>query len=250
MTLRAKCCWAGMGLFAVVGAVLLLFLSYPELPGGYRVRDLIEAPESRSASAFTRRWHARLRGFNAKATPEGENLVVLIGSSTLEGFPSSELLENPASIVNRAIGGEDLFHLLLRLDRDLPRSAGAWLLYLGAVDHHRDHRSPREIVGDARQVLGRLRHRAKTPIICIGVLPRRDPSPEESAGLEELHRLLGVACAELSATFISPLNTRLSSPQGLPSALSRDDFHLNQAGYRVLLDLLRARSETLFKLLR
>ena len=226
--------------FTALAALLLILLisSYPELPGGYRARDLLESREERGERLFERKWRARLRGF-ARQKP-GENSLILLGSSTLEGFPATHLLREPGTIVNRAIGGEDLEHLRRRLEQSLPKRAGGFILYLGAVDFYRDHRSPPQIAADAEAILGAIRRRFPlAPIALIGVLPSRKLDAQRLVQLRELHRLIEAQCRLHGVVFVSPLRAPLFEEGRLAPSLSRDSHHLNEAGYRVLLPWLR-----------
>lgn len=226
----------------VLGVLLAsyLVLAWFELvPGGWRLRNLVEPWPERRARREREHREERLEVFRAESAPPGA--VVFLGSSTIERFPLAECFPG-APALNRGVAFEPSRDLLERLEVGVPADAAGFVLYLASIDHRFEGRSPEEIAAALRRVASTLRDRHPgAPLAVLGLLAERDLGAAERRRLEAANAALRGTCGELGAVFVPTDRAPLTGEDGgLALELSTDDLHLSPEGYRVLAGWLRA----------
>ena len=230
----------GVGLAA--SAVLGLALSwYDALPGGWRLRALFGADQSRAAEERATHRAARLAAFEASAGGEVE--LLLLGSSTVERAGDSFLAAVDRRVANRGIGDEPVAALLERLDSMLgANSSGLVVLYAGSVDARRatgpngSWRDVDEIVEDTAAVLDRIAaHRDGARTLLLEVLPEtraRTPAGDRIPALNR--KLLRLADERTDVRYMRTWRPPRVEAGALAGPVAADRLHLNDAGYRTL----------------
>lgn len=218
-------------------ALGLLALAWNDvLPGGYRLRTLVEPETAREARERARHAAERMRAFALENEHAAPGSVVFVGSSTIERFPlDSNFPGKPC--INRGIASESARELADRVAGRLPRmNVGGLVLYTGAIDWREEGQRAGLVAERVELVLDRLRERAPgVPIALIGLLPERNMEPAEVARLSEANAALARLAQGRGIAFVSSLDTPITSRDGsLSEEFSRDDFHLDAQGYRYL----------------
>lgn len=161
--------------------------------------------------------------------------VVFIGDSITEGGIWDEWF--PDTLVsNRGIGAEVIDDLLVRLDTALDRPRAVFLLIgtndLGGGDRVED------VVARAKRLVEAIIERSgDAPVFVQSVMPRSAAFATDIAEMRSEYRQLITGYP--TARFVD-LVPALSSPDGvLRKDFSLDGVHLNGAGYRQWVEILR-----------
>ncbi len=218
-------------------ALGLLALAWHDfLPGGYRLRRLVEPDSAREARERVRHATERMREFARENERAAPGSIVFLGSSTIERFPL-EVSFPGKPCVNRGIASESARDLALSLPGRLPHARiDGIVVYTGAMDWRDEGQRAQLVAERVGQVLDRLVERAPgVPIALIGILPERNMEPAEVDRLSETNVALNVLCRERGFAFVSTHGTPITSRGGsLSEESSEDDFHLDAEGYRDL----------------
>lgn len=218
-------------------ALALLALAWGDfLPGGFRLRQLVEPDGAREARQRARHAAERMHDFaleNARAEPGS---IVFIGSSTIERFPLDASFPGKPCL-NRGIASESARELAERVAERLPHARlDGVVVYTGALDWREEGQRAGLVALRVGQVLDRLVERAPgVPIALIGILPERNMEPAEVDRLSETNDALSALCRARGFAFVSTIGTPITSRGGsLSEESSEDDFHLDAEGYRDL----------------
>jgi lysophospholipase L1-like esterase len=210
------------------------------LPGGWRLRGLVLPHAAREAGERARHLADRACAFAAEDVPPGA--VVFLGSSTIERFPLAAQFPG-RSCVNRGVAGARADELARHLDALLPRTRpAAIVLYAGGPDRLA---APLDVAGvlGAVERLARAVERAEpgVPVLLLGLLPNTGTSGAEAAARARIDAGLAELAARHGFQHLPLCAPPIAEPLGpLPEALSSDGLHLNERGYSVLADRLRA----------
>jgi hypothetical protein len=226
-------------LAALLGVGYLALAWFELVPGGWRLRNLVEPWPERRARREREYREERLAAFRAEASPTAP--VVFLGSSTIERFPLAELFPGAATL-NRGVAFEPSSLLLERLAIGVPEDAAGFVVYAASIDHRFEGRGPSEVAAALRRVVAGLRERhPRAPVAVLGLLSERGLDGAERARLEAANGALRAACEVEGATFVSTDRAPLTGPDGtLALALSTDELHLSREGYRVVAGWLLA----------
>ena len=237
-----------LALIALVLAVLLAVLSWNHLlPGGWFLRDLIEAPEIRERRLYKEHRQQRLALFR-----EDRELLrpttLFFGSSTIERFPLQHCFPGLRAL-NRGIGDEPIQDMMNRLEESLPAlgraQVKAGVVYLGAVDFRKGRVDQRQLLRHIEAFTQKLQTLVpKIELLLLGLLPGDDDDPRYSGQeLADLNRTLGSWAQDKGHAFFDLNRSPFRNDAGrLEASLAADRFHLNRAGYEKLAELLLAGS--------
>ena len=206
------------------------------LPGGWRLRTLLEPDSRRQAREDAAHLAERLAQFAREDPTIAPGSILFLGSSTIERFPLAQSFPGKPC-VDRGVANLSAIELLVNLPACLPRAPPAGVvLYTGVVDWRASHRDDSLLVERVAAVLDATRLELPgAPLLLLGLLPERSMPPDAVEALRRANgRLAGLAAAR-SIAFVDPARPPIADPSGsLAADLSTDDFHLNAEGYRSL----------------
>ncbi len=237
--------WVRAGLFvAAAGGVLAALALLDVIPGGWRLRTLIVPQSVQDQRRRAEHRADRLASFAEEPVPQPGG-TLFIGSSTIERFPTGDLLSGWAP-VNRGIGDEDLNGLEARaLETAVRLQPKVVVLYAGSVDTRRavddgTWTSPPAIVSRAGALASELLGlTCVEKVAVLGILPERETGPELRARLDAVNAGLAEVGEAPGIVFLPTGIPQLVDASGnLRPGVSADALHLNEAGYRTLAPLL------------
>lgn len=238
--LASASAWSGI---ALCGALALSWSGV--LPGGWRLRGLVEPHGVREARERALHLAARARGFDAEDRAARRGAVVFLGSSTIERCPLESLFPS-IRVLNRGVGGARARELAAHLDRLLdgvePR---AIVLYAGGPDRLEAPLAAEAVLASidelARAVCAR---EPGTPVLLLGLLPSTSTRGAEADALERIDRGIEAIARDRGLTYLRLRGSDLVGPtRGLWEGLSTDGLHLTPEGYVLLGQRLRAAPE-------
>lgn len=183
--------------------------------------------------------------------------VLFIGSSTIARFPLDDLFPDKPW---RNLGKPDESAVLLR-DRlaktDIPAPAGI-VLYAGSIDFRLEpHLSPKEVRERVEAVVDDLLKRfpklGMQAILLLEILPARKQTVAERDALDAVNRELAdlAAARHPDVKLLQTNRPPLVDQNGdLLESMSVDNFHLNEAGYRILAKWLQEDGGAVGQMLR
>jgi lysophospholipase L1-like esterase len=206
-------------------------------PGGWQLRAHFEDPSAQATRAESLHVLARLRAFAAEEPGAARGAVLLLGSSTIERWPTADTFPGKR-VLDHGLAGTSLERQERLFDACLPLSTPAGVvLYAGSLDL----RQPCEPLEQALARLPRLVQRLRVryghalPITLLGLLPARHMDEAARKSLAETNESLRVLARENALSFVPTDRPPLSGADDcLPESLSFDELHLNAEGYRVL----------------
>ncbi len=207
------------------------------LPGGWKLRSVFEDPAARSTRAESLHILERLRGFAAEEPGAARGAVLLLGSSTIERWPTAESFPGKR-VLDHGLSGVTLEREERLFDACLPGATPAGVvIYAGSIDL----RFPVEPFEQALARLPRLvqhlrvRYGHALPVTLLGILPARHMDEAAHKALADANESLRVLARENALSFVPTARAPLAGADGtLPESLSDDELHLNAEGYRVL----------------
>jgi len=219
---------------------LLIMSWFHWLPGGWFLRNLVEAPAHRAERLRLEHRADRLDEFQRQAGDESPGQVVFLGSSTIEFFPLDTCFPDKP-VVNRGIGEEPVRDLRARLRVSIPAKPASVVIYSGAVDFHTHGAPPEALTAEFHALLQALRRLAPgTPICILAILPGRNLTDSQVADLARANTALREAAEAGGQTFLDTSRPPIVTATGcLAASHSKDDWHLNGRGYEVLASWLR-----------
>ena len=221
---------------AGIGLALVLVLAWNDvLPGGFRLRGLVEPYAVQVRRAHLRARAERLADFERENPTVAPGSVAFVGSSTIERFPLDACFPGRAC-VGRGIGNEPATELLERLAASLPPvPLGGVVLYTGRVDFL-DGADAATVTARVDAVVRRLAElRPGVPVVLLGLLPERDQPAEVGERLARTNAALAGLARARGLAFVPTAREPLTRPDGsLSEDFSVDRLHLGPAGYRHL----------------
>ena len=181
--------------------------------------------------------HKKMRCEQFEALPKVPDRVVFLGDSITDGGIWDEWFPDLPN-QNRGIAGDTVGGVLDRLDSAIfePRAVS---LLIGTNDLSGLGRSHRvdDIADQMDEVLSRIRAMApNAPLFVNGVMPRSKALADQ---IEHLNVRYERLAAKRGAVFIDLWPSFVGTDRSLRKDLTGDGTHLNGAGYRVWVDILR-----------
>ncbi|MPM25188.1 hypothetical protein SDC9_71678 [bioreactor metagenome] len=178
----------------------------------------------------------RLTGY---PTPD----VLLIGSSSIQNWKTSESDLDPLSSVNVGIGGtvvRDWPPLLESLVT--PFHPRAVLVYIAANDLHNEHRDPEIVADELTALLADIHTALPDAILYYISVYATGAQPESRADEDALNSAMSALAKETDyMRYVDCAGALLGSDGAIRPALFRDDLvHLNDDGYRIWAQTIRA----------
>jgi len=242
-------CAAALGGVALCAALALSWAD--ALPGGWRLRGLVEPHAVRESRERALHLAARIRAFGAEDPAARRDAVVFLGSSTIERCPLDALFPGSRAL-NRGVGwarARDLAaHLDLLLAGVEPR---AIVLYAGGPDRVAAPLAVDEVLAAIGELARAVRAREPgTPVLLLGLLPSTGTRGPEAEALERIDRGIRRLAGELGVEHVPLRESDLVDPdQALRETLSTDGLHLTPEGYAILARRLRSAPEPFATLL-
>ncbi len=236
------------GVLAALGiasSAALALAWHDVLPGGWRLRGLVEPHALREARERALYLAQRVSAFRREGPDCTERAVVFLGSSTIERCPLPELFPGCRTL-NRGVAWARAAELARSVNVLLPSTEpAAIVLYAGGPDRVAAPLAVDVVLASVEQLAEAVRARApRTPVLLLGLLPgTHSPAAEVEAlaridaGLARIAEQRGFAHLRLSA---SPL---VDASGALVETLSTDGLHLTRTGYELLAESLRAAPE-------
>jgi len=210
---------------------------FDRAPCGWMLRSSFEDPSAQSARADSLHVLERLRAFAAEEPGAARGAVLLLGSSTIERWPTDSTFPGKR-VLDHGLAGTTLERQERLFDACLPAATPAGVvLYAGSLDL----RQPSEPFEQARARLPRLVQRLRVryghalPVTLLGILPARHMDESARKALADANESLRVLARENALTFLPTDRPPLCNSDGcLSESLSSDELHLGPEGYRVL----------------
>lgn len=165
--------------------------------------------------------------------PIRSNDIVFFGDSHIEFFEAAELL-NDRRIRNRGFSGETSEDLLVRAEEVTRGDPRKVVLLAGANDVFQG-RSQDQYITDMRALIATITSRSGE-LIVITIPPSSDPLVQKK--IEEFNSALQDLCRKNDVQLLD-LDPLLLQNGTLDPELTTDGVHLNAAGYRRILPLLK-----------
>lgn len=178
-----------------------------------------------------------MRCLQFEALPKVRDRVVFLGDSITDGGLWDEWFpELPTQ--NRGIAGDSVTGVLERLDSAIyePRAVSVLIGTNDLSGLGRSHRVE-DIAEQMDELLSRIGTMApEAPLFVNGVMPR---SKSLAGDIEQLNARYERLAAEHHAVYVDLWPAFVGSDRALRKDLTGDGTHLNGAGYRVWVDILR-----------
>jgi acyl-CoA thioesterase I len=188
----------------------------------------------------------RYREANAALPPPArEKRVVFMGDSITEGWARFFAAEFPGkAYVNRGISGQTTPQMLVRFRQDVIALRPAAVVILAGVNDIAGNTGPAtvEMIEDNLMSMIDLARANGIAVVLCSLLPanrfpwRPDLAPAQEIVL--LNSWMRRYAARRGLTFVDFHAAMADQQQGLPSELSADGVHPNEAGYRVMAPLV------------
>jgi len=169
--------------------------------------------------------------------PKAPDRVVFLGDSITEGGLWDEWFADLPTL-NRGIGGDTVGGVLERLDSSVhaPRAVSLLIGTNDLAGLGRSHRVD-DIARQIDTLLSSIRVIAPdAPLLVHGVMPRSKSLADE---IQQLNVRIEQLAAQHSAEFIDLWPALVGPDRALRKDLTGDGVHLNGAGYRTWIDILR-----------
>ena len=178
-----------------------------------------------------------------KKEPVVTGKIVFLGNSITQGGNWKKLLGD-STVINRGVGGDITYSMLLRLDDVIQRGPSKVFLLIGINDISKG--IPEEVIMEnIFMIVSKLRS-AKAEVVVQSVLPV-NPSvkdfPEKYAKQEQiivLNTQLKKYADRLKYTFVDLYTEFLDKENRLDVKYTHDGLHLNAAGYSKWVAILKA----------
>jgi lysophospholipase L1-like esterase len=195
----------------------------------------------------SKQWFGRMQQFEKEFLSPGFTTggIVLIGDSLTERFPTKDLLPG-LPIVNRGIGGDKIggssyLGVRDRLEASVTRVAPiAIVLLIGTNDIVFARTDPGNMRQNYRTLISEIEQLApEARLLLVSVPPAAGRFAQYSKEIADFNKFIEELAKARGLDFID-LHSALRGPDGLlPKALTTDDLHLSEEGYRIYARILR-----------
>ena len=176
----------------------------------------------------------RMRALQFQELPLHGGEVVFLGDSITEGGSWHEWFPD-VPVVNRGIGADTTDGVLARLDSAILHPSKVFLL-IGTNDLS-FRRKPDQVAANQRSIIEQIRGRAPQADLYVqSVMPR---TRKLRGRIDLLNARYCALADEFGATYIDLWPTLSNAEGELDPAYSLDSLHLNGAGYRAWITVLR-----------
>jgi len=181
------------------------------------------------------------------------SLVVFMGNSITEGWPSSFFVDNP--YVNRGISGQTTPQMVLRFRQDVIDLKSKIVVILAGTNDIAGNTGPmtlEQIRDNIESMVELAQSNGIVPIVC-SVLPAYEyhwsPGLEPNIKIPKLNELLKQLCKEKQLPYLDYFTAMADDRNGLPKDLAKDGVHPTKKGYAIMITIVeKALTETLEKL--
>lgn len=179
-----------------------------------------------------------LQSYRNDSNDPGE--ILFVGNSIMYNFNLQKWFSNQ-HVKNRGIGMDKTTDILNRLDEILESKPSQIFLMMGINDLSQG-RSPEQTIETYKQVVVRVQTESpQTELVIMSVLPvalRFKNALSQNIEVNDLNNLLRHLCTDRHLEYVA-LNDRLQDDGFLKDAYTVDGIHLNEAGYKIWVDLIR-----------
>jgi len=224
-----------------VAGLLLVGAWADVLPGGWRLRGIVEAHGVREGRERALHAAERLREFAGEDPRAIADAVVFVGSSTIERCPIEKLFPG-VNALNRGIGWAGARELAVHLDRLLDGTPRAVVLYAGSPDRLDDPLDVEAVLSGIEALAVAVRGRLPdAPVLLLGLLPTTTTCGPESEAFARIDAGIARIAADRRCEHVGFVGSALLDEHGaLREDFSTDGLHLNEQGYAIFADHLRA----------
>ncbi len=192
-------------------------------------------------------WESVIQAFEAEQanSPEPENAVVFVGSSSIRFWRSLEEDMQPLSVIQRGFGGAKLADVVFYADRLITvHEPSAVVVFAGTNDISEEApKTPESLLASYRHLVTSVRKELPgTPIYYLAITP----SPARQAVwpiARRTNRLIEEFSREDESLRFIATSSEFLDDHGLPddAYFWYDGLHLNQRGYRLWAHIIRTR---------
>ena len=213
-----------------LSALLLTACSEPAITAGAQV------PETWPEYNAVEREYVEPRLSEIASTPEPDGAVLFVGDSITQAADLATLFPGQP-VSNHGIAADRTQGVLHRMDQITRGTPDKIFLMIGTNDLHQGGANTADIAGRVGTIIDTLREREpQAELHVVGILPRAadmaDAVSEANAGIREEAERAGVTYLDLTSV--------MADDNGkIRDALTYDDLHLSEEGYRVWADSLR-----------
>lgn len=173
--------------------------------------------------------------------PDTSGEIIFLGNSITDGAEWSELFGGDPRIKNRGIGGDDTDGVLERLDEVTSSKPAKVFIMIGTNDLAYG-KSVDHVADNHKKIIAAIREASpSTRIYMQSVLPVDDAVhvTRPNASMLEINRRLKAYCGEAGVTYIDLVPVFSDNKGKLSKAYSIDGLHLNGAGYRKWVEVIK-----------
>ena len=165
--------------------------------------------------------------------------ILLVADSITASFNTRKLLPE-FNIINKGLSGNNIAHLLKRLNRDLLASTPELIFILIGTNDIAQGFTDEEILNNLHSILDiRLENIHIKDIFITSVLPTRDNEPRPNERIRELNKKIQIISGELKVNYLDLYSLFVDGSGQLFFDFTDDGLHLNEKAYLKWADFLR-----------
>ncbi len=194
------------------------------------------------------RWEKNILNFESqdKQNSKIKNAILFIGGSNIRRWNLKNNFPN-LPVINRGFGGSMISDANYYLDRIVfPYQPKTIVLYGGANDMGRGHKTPRQVLEDYEEFVKRVHQKTpKTNIVYIS-LPhffRSRNNSDEITKVNRVNELIREATLKDQRLEYVEINKAMADKSGVPrkELFIKDGIHMSPAGYQIWAEKLMPR---------
>jgi predicted alpha-1,2-mannosidase len=176
-----------------------------------------------------------------ESLPDTQNEIIFLGNSITDGAEWFELFGGNPNIKNRGIGGDDTNGVLERLSEVTSSKPAKIFIMIGTNDLAYG-KSVDHVAENHKKIIARIREVSPdTRVYMQSVLPVDDAIhfTRPNASMLEINRRLKAYCEETGVTYVDLVPAFRDENGKLDKSYSIDGLHLNAAGYKKWVEIIR-----------